>query len=83
MSCLQLALKEVDARNKARRGVTLPWLMKVCKNRLRTLAAAGQEVMYRGEPFRGSKTWLWKFLAQNGYVSEGCQRADHTFVRNK
>ena len=60
---------KIKERLAARRSVNLPWLHKVVIQRCKCLKDMGIDIKYRGVPFTGSRSFCYRWLIRNGFVS--------------
>ena len=61
-------------RLKNRGGISLPWLVRSEKTQLTQIEAAGWSAvnktgMQKGKPFQASRSWVYKWMICQGYIS--------------
>ena len=56
---------------KQRRAVTLPWLTRLTKDKIAQFEEVGHSCCNatNERDFQGSRTWCWRWLCANGYLS--------------
>ena len=70
MQALSCHLEEtVRQRIAQRRTVSVPWLHRIGKQRVRELADAGIHVTCHGKYVACSRTWVHRWLCIHGYIS--------------
>ena len=70
-------LDKIRIRQLARKPVSLKFVIRETKKRLKDLESLDIHIMHRGSPFQASMTWCWRLLILSGEVSRarGCKRA--------
>ena len=60
-----------QCRKEQRRPVTLPWLCRITKDKIKMLEECGHTIKGCSNftTFTGSRTWCWRWLCSNGYLS--------------
>ena len=62
------------ARLKSRRGITLPWLVRITKTQLATTEEAGWSSVnktgrQKGQKVQASRSWVYEWMIKQGYIS--------------
>ena len=60
---------QLKVRASRRQPITLPWMVRMCQDKIKAMSVMGHVVMTRKREFQASPTWCWRFLILEGFLA--------------